>query len=462
VFDDSSPELKNKRRVNLFERILNHPSKRGLGGSLALGSLGTFAIRGGGMAMAFLSTLLLTHGLGAQDYGLYAWAYAWVSVLSLVGVLGFDRLFIARLTHYLAKDEIGRLRGLLRRGHQVVALTSLALIGIAGIFGIWALHPHEQQMWVFLASLPLVTIFALNIVRQAALQALGKVVLSRIPDDLLKPALFIVALLAAEVIFGNGMTPLLAMALQVLAATAALAWGGWWLRKVAPAKLNHEVNVMETRIWVKSALPLWYIGGISVLLTQADIVLVGILRGSRAAGIYAVASRIGALVGLVEFAINAVLQPTVARLHAAGEHKELQVGITRITRSGLLLTTVFGCVGIALAGPLLSIFGPEFVDATRTLQILCVSFIVSAVAGQNGVILMMTGLAGEAARGTTVAVLVNVGLNCVLIPIYGFTGAAWTWLVTVVVWNAILSWRVYACLGINATAFGSGSRTLDA
>ena len=84
------------------------------------------------MALAFLSTLLLTHGLGASDYGLYAWAYAWVSVLSLVGVLGFDRLFIVRLTHYLGQEDFGRLRGLLRRGHQLVALTSLALMLVAG------------------------------------------------------------------------------------------------------------------------------------------------------------------------------------------------------------------------------------------------------------------------------------------------------------------------------------------
>jgi O-antigen/teichoic acid export membrane protein len=160
-------------------------------------------------------------------------------------------------------------------------------------------------------------------------------------------------------------------------------------------------------------------------------------------------------VGFAEFAVNTILQPVVARLHALGEDDRLRRGIARVTLGGLAMTSVGAVVIATLASQILSQFGPEFRDATATVQILCISFVISAAAGQNGTILMMTGMAGDAARGTTVAVVLNVALNCVLVPSYGLVGAAWAWVATVTAWNALLAWRVVRTHGINATALGA-------
>jgi O-antigen/teichoic acid export membrane protein len=66
----------------------------------------------------------------------------------------------------------------------------------------------------------------------------------------------------------------------------------------------------------------------------------------------------------------------------------------------------------------------------------------------------MSGHERTTLRGLTIATVINVGLNAVLIPSYGVSGAAIATLVSTLVWNVLLGRSVRRLLGVACTPLG--------
>ncbi len=70
-------------------RLLNEIRNDTLARRLARGTFTAIAINLLAILMAFSAELVLTHVLGATTYGIYAFVFAWVNLLTLVATLGF-------------------------------------------------------------------------------------------------------------------------------------------------------------------------------------------------------------------------------------------------------------------------------------------------------------------------------------------------------------------------------------
>ena len=125
-----------------------------------------------------------------------------------------------------------------------------------------------------------------------------------------------------------------------------------------------------------------------------------------------------------------------------------------VTLSATLLSAALAAPLIVFAPQVLGLFGSSFRSGTFILRVLCVAFLVSAAAGQNGTLLMMTKHVRPMMIGSGLALVTNIGLNLISIPLWGARGAAVAWLMTVVVWNGFLSWQVRRIYGFTATLSG--------
>jgi O-antigen/teichoic acid export membrane protein len=421
---------------------------------LASGSSATFASRITGIALGFGGSVLATHFLGPANFGAYAWGFAWATLLQLIAVIGFDQLLVRELPRYTARAEWSLIRGLLTRaviGVGCVA-TAVALLGM--VVG-WPIMGGESRLRIPLVLGLITTPFlSLATVRQAAMQGLGRVTVSRIPDDVIRPTMFIGVIYILHVYLGHRLSGTAALLAQLACAATACAIGAVWLLATLPATVRNSRPTYESRRWVIEALPMWWVGGAGVILAQADLIIVGAIGGTTRAGEYAVATRIAIGVSMIEYAINVAYGPVVTRLQALGRTDQLRTGALKVTCVGFIAAAPVAVAVAGIAPWILGIFGAGFDSATTALRWLCASYIVSAALGQNGVLLIMTGHAVETARGTTLAVGANVALNFALVPTWGVTGAAVAWFISVTIWNSFLSLRVYQVLGMNITLFG--------
>jgi len=416
---------------------------------LVTGSAGILVLRAASLGLGFISTVLLSRNLGVTGYGVYAWAIAWASVLQLIASLGFDTLMIRELAAQRIDEAWVTMRGLLHTGHKVAMFTSIALATLCALVGLLLIEP--QQRLTFLIALTTVPALTLMTVREGALRGLGKVTASRVPEDLVRPICLIVLLLAAWSILAVEHTAPFAMVLQA-AATFLASVASWaLLRRAIPPQVHITKATATTSRWVGQAAPLVLLRAINTLLSQIDIILVGVIRDPAQVALYATATRFAGFVGIAEFAVNAAFLPVASRLFASHDIEALGKIAPWVALGGVALSAAFAAPLIIFAPQILTIFGESFTGGASSLRILCVSFVISAICGQSLGLLTMTRNVRQVVIASGTALFSNVGLNLIFIPTGGARGAAIAWLLSVIIWNIILAFQVHRSLGISST-----------
>ena len=109
---------------------------------------------------------------------------------------------------------------------------------------------------------------------------------------------------------------------------------------------------------------------------------------------YSAVLRAGQALFLFLTSVSLTFSPFVADLHHRGERRQLDDLYKQVTRWTLAATIPVLLVLAILPGPVLRIFGAEFVEGEAALRILIVGMIVPVMVGTVGFILIMAGRTG--------------------------------------------------------------------
>lgn len=447
------------RGVALGESRMKTFPHTGMPGSLrsylVRGVGGTIAIKVASMGIALITSLVLARLLGAAGYGAYAYAMAWVSLLVVPALMGWDQLLIRETAVYRTRSNWSLMRGLLRRTTEITLATSLGLAFLAALL-IWVFKGRLESgmiaaLWMAVTMLPLVTLTRL---KGMTLRGLEHVVAGQLPETLIRPLLFIVIIGGIYLFAGEVLTAPMAVGMNVLSAGIALLIGIKLLNIALPKAAKEAMPVYDTRRWVFSALPLLFVGGMYVINDRADIAILGAIKGVEEAGIYAVANRGAGLITLLLMSANVALGPIVASMHAVDRKEKLQLVVTKSARVALFAAVPVACGMIFFGYWFLFFFGPEFTRGQTALAILSGGYLVNTAAGSVGLLLTMTGRERDVATGVGISAVLNVILNLILIPKWGMAGAATATATSMVLWNVLLAVSVYRSIGIHSTALG--------
>jgi O-antigen/teichoic acid export membrane protein len=178
--------------------------------------------------------------------------------------------------------------------------------------------------------------------------------------------------------------------------------------------------------------------GTGTLLTVAyariDQVLVFELAPHRSeAGIYGAIYRILDTAGFVPTAVMTTLFPIISAAHPANlarVRRLVQLAIDYLAMLSLP-TLAFSVVA---AKPLIQLlFGSTFAQGADAFPILMAAYVVICFGYVSGNMVIPTDLQRRYVNYAIVGLVVNVGLNVILIPRYGYLAAAWITLLTNVV-----------------------------
>lgn len=190
----------------------------------------------------------------------------------------------------------------------------------------------------------------------------------------------------------------------------------------------------------------------SSLLEQSiiwsDVVLVGLIAGPAAAGIYGAASRFVGAGVIVLTALRIVVAPRFSA-YLAREDREPAQQLYTVTAGWILLLGTPIYVLLAWFAPtVLGWLGAEFVDGVPAMVVLCLGAIGLLVGGNVQSLLLMSGRSGWGAVNKLVVFATNVTGNLLLIPVLGFLGAAVTWAGCMVLDTTLALVQVYRFTGI--------------
>jgi len=409
--------LKLKRTAPILAKLDIHSLEVLSGAALA------FVLRAVGAGLAFALNVVIGRLLGAEGAGLYFLALSVVTIGAVITKLGLDNTLLRFIAFGASSGDWDRVLGVFRMGMRLVAGTSLAAAATVltlapwmadHVFGEPALAPTLRVMSLGIFSLATMALLA------ESLKGLRRIRNAMLVSGVLYPAIALVVIWPLASSFG---APGAATAYVLGTGTAAAI--GWAMWRTNVAGVAAPSPVFERAVLWQSCRPLWIMSIIKQgILPWAPLFLLGIWGTAADTGVFGAAIRVSMLVSFFLVAVNTVIAPKFADLHARGEI-EIMGGLARrfalvvtLAASPLLLTLIF-------AGDwVMGLFGPDFVRGSAALAILGLGQAVNTMTGSVGFLLIMTGHERDARNASIVSACLLTGFAILLVPSHGLIGAA--------------------------------------
>lgn len=416
-------------------------------------ALFAFFIRVAGAAIAFVSQVILARLMGDFEYGIFVFVWVLAILLGNFSCLGFHTAIIRFLPQYQQTGEHAKIRGLTSTA-RIIALLTASLVGATGIAGLYFLGDLIESYYVIplylgAVALPLI---AIGDVMEGTGRANAWPIGALAPTYIVRPSLIIIFMLAAAW-FGAEHTARIAM-VCALAATYVTSVGQffivtWRIRRNFPSKARET----EVPLWFRMALPIFLIESIYFLLTNSDVVVVGFFLTPEQVAIYFAAAKTMALVHFVLFAVKAAASARFSAIYAEGNRQALANFAVQAARWTFWPALALGLFVLAAGNFLLSLFGPNFTEGYSMLYILLIGILAKASIGPGEGLLTMAGEQNLCVKIYAVALLSNIALSVLLIPLLGLTGAAIATAGAMVIEALLLSLGARYRLGFLLSAF---------
>jgi O-antigen/teichoic acid export membrane protein len=191
--------------------------------------------------------------------------------------------------------------------------------------------------------------------------------------------------------------------------------------------------IVDVPYWgalLKAAVPLGAAQGFGQLYYRVDSVLLAALRPVREVGLYTAAFKFAELTQVVASVLVNSVFPSLARFVTSGDPR-LPLLVQRAFDTLLFLATPLAVVAILEAENIVvALGGPEFAEAALALQILAAYPIASFLNALVERAVIAAGRDRLVAAWSAGFLVVNVAVNIVLIPLFGYVAAAGTAVVT--------------------------------
>jgi PST family polysaccharide transporter len=372
------------------------------------------------MTVGLLVGVWLARYLGPHAYGQFSYAVALVALFGALSTLGLDRV--------LVRDLVGAstARHELLGSALVLRLLGSAVAMSAAVLCVRALRPDDvttQQLVVVVAAGMFVQ--ALDILEfwfESRLESRYTVVA--------KGAAFLAATAAKIALILIGAT-VIAFAWSSLLEVVLAAVGLVVAYRISGERFARwRASVSCALALLKPALPLVFAGIAVSTYMKIDQIMLGEMLGDEAVGAYSAAVHLCEATYFVPGVLVASLFPVIVSSRASNK----QLFLARMQRLFDLMV-VFG-IGLALPLSLLSpyiiqiLYGDAFSAASGVLAIYAWAAIFVFLGVASSSYLLVENLTIVSLYRTTLGAVTNVGLNLLLIPRFGITGAAYATLIS--------------------------------
>jgi O-antigen/teichoic acid export membrane protein len=400
-------------------------------------AVSNYAAAGVVMAVAFVTTPILTRHLGPEEYGIWILVGSTIAYVELLD-LGFGGAVVSAVARVSATDDQDALERTLNTSFFLLLL--LGALALAVAVGAAAVLPYAMHLSGSLErttqELLLLLGFAMAVSIPMDVFGCGLVALQRY--DLLNATLIIISLCEAVawtivLVQGGGL-----LALGVV--TVIISLVGQFSRYVLLRRLVPTLSLSPAhfdRALVRSlAGPArWFAMGdtIEAFRDYTSVIVLGGVRNVATAGVFAVGDKLASLGTAVGTPLAAPLFPHAAALVGRGESEAL--GPAART-AGRLTTgvTLPACLVVAVVArpALVAWVGPTYERAAPAVLILAIAFGLRSLGTAPAKFVSGSGGQRLIALTSLAEVTTQIVLTAVLGEYFGITGVAFAILTSVV------------------------------
>ena len=389
-------------------------------------SVGSLGIKVATAGLTYLTYVVLSRTMTADEYGHFAFGLALATVLAIAAGVG-QPMAILRL--WSQETVAGRKDAAIAAVQAGSTLTLLASVTVALtlcllVYLLLLVFPIEGTANHFYGAAFLVLPMALAEYNSSALRAQGSLWTALVPRDIF----WRIALPAG--VLGFFAIGVVLSGPDALVLSAALLAGMLALQFWSALRRGYVLSPIQgvtRKYWAQwGGISRWLLLGalIETAALNADVILVGLMLNLESSGIYFNAFRTAGLMTLFTFAIELVIAPMVAQHFHAGDMRKAQAITALGAGAGFVFSLVVFAAFVGGGQWILSFFGPAYEEGTLVLVLLSLGLLFDAATGPSKIVMMMTG--HERAYVIIFGSIMGLGflVQILVIPTYGIVGAA--------------------------------------
>jgi O-antigen/teichoic acid export membrane protein len=364
-----------------------------------------------GKGASFAFVVVVTRSVGVVEYGWFNFAASLVPLFLIFSVWGLDmNVYRALLAPGAHRAEV------VASGLGVKLLLGFSALGLAIALGPAFVHTPEAIGVLVLvgAALLLDEIASFFGGCMRGLERTRTFALIILVNRILSLALVLPVVLA-----GGGVIAV--SATYMLGSASAALFAALQVRAAVPEVRPSSATRSQFRTFLREGAPLGLAAGLNMALFRIDAVLLQAIDGPEAVARYGVAYRF-----FESFLFIAWSLAVVAMTRLADRSRDAAGRAFTITAAILLTFYLPIAAAAQIAAPEIigAVFGARYASAAPAVRWLTAAGALYAIAHLSRVASMLAGERHRIAFVAGMALAVNVALNLVVIPRYGFTGAA--------------------------------------
>lgn len=373
----------------------------------------------------FLGAIILLYMpryLGPSDYGVYMTALSFFGLINVFSGYGLDGLFI---------KDVSRDKGLSQRYFctNIVIKTSLSFLAIIAI-----------GISIYLLSYPFNTILVILIIASAtfiqsiisACSAVFKAYEKMEYNAALEISTNLFRLIGILIVIQLGGS--------VLWIASTIVASYFVLGLIGPTLVNKKFfKITWSTDWhfivnsFRKSTPFFWVTALAVVQGQITLIMLSKLGNNAEVGLFSAANELTNILYSIPNVTAIVLFPIYSRQY----HKSSQ-SLVSVSNRSIKYIAIIGLpmsAGIYMVAPHIIdlIYGAAFKGSVFILQILGLGICLLFVANTVAYILTASDRIHYVKRGNVVTVILTIGLNLWLIPIWGGVGAAYSLLISATV-----------------------------
>src|SRR5215216_1809201 len=382
-------------------------------GLLVSGS--TWALGGkiGATTIGLVTNGVLTRLLTKQEFGVYLLAFSIISLGAVIGSLGLPKTVLRFVAESMTLGQPGRARraiytalGLGVVGTMGISLAYLFIVGdlvsrhlfhssaLVAVIGLTAGWMAISAMQEIIAE----TFRGFHDIRMATL--FGGLATGGKSAGLIMRVMLLACLVLLLATVGHTDLRTVMLASVGAGAASSLLAALFLHNRISSLGTQGMENPISAGDELRDAFPILIISLTSfILLTAADLWILGIFRSDAEVAVYGVAARLVTFIAMPLLLTNLVLPPIIAEMYAQDRTTELEGTLRSFsTLSGipsLLVLILF----MLLGGPILGlVYGSGYQSAAMVLVLLSAGKLAAVWAGSCGAVLQFTGHQGSMLR----------------------------------------------------------------
>lgn len=390
--------------------VIKHTPRKSLSSNLSWALASKFIELFSGL----LSGIVIARGLKAESYGLYTYIVAFYSIFFVFSTFGLEPILMRELS------KPNRNRAIFLGSASILQFGILLLLIPVTLLFFWSTK-ESLQFKLGGTILTLSTFFVFDRFFHSLLVA-----------DLKNKKDGSIQVITKLLFFGLRISvfffqPKLLTFLWVLFAENGFRFLYYYLsyRKIYYLKiLKWQIDFRVTRIIFMHALPLLSAGILTILFQRIDLLMIGSIISKSTCGQYSIATIFLAVVIFVPVMIRQTVYPILVQSYKTNQ-TQFNRQISLLFNATFWYAVIISIVGYFTLPILLKfIYGKEFETAASLSQIVVwqIPFLTMAITSDQWIILK--NLQRKAPIRHASGLLVNITLNCILIPSIGEIGAA--------------------------------------